>query len=47
VAEAPVIDLLEALKQSVAATKTGSGAGDGAKPAKKVAPKKRAAAGRK
>jgi DNA end-binding protein Ku len=47
VPEAPVIDLLEALKQSVAATKTGSGAGDGAKPAKKVAPKKRAAAGRK
>jgi DNA end-binding protein Ku len=43
VAEAPVIDLMEALKQSVAATKTGSG--DGAKPAaKKAAPRKRAAA---
>src|SRR2546421_4416373 len=44
VPEAPVIDLIEALKQSVAATKTRSG--DGAKPAarKKAAPKKRAAA---
>src|SRR6266581_3215113 len=43
VAEAPVIDLLEALKQSVAATKPRSG--DGAKPAaKKAAPRKRAAA---
>src|SRR6266516_1258282 len=43
VAEAPVIDLLEALKQSVAATKP---RGDGAKPAerKKAAPRKRAAA---
>src|SRR6266487_1904969 len=43
VPEAPVIDLLEALKQSVAATKPRSG--DGAKPAaKKAAPRKRAAA---
>jgi DNA end-binding protein Ku len=43
VAEAPVIDLLEALKQSVAATKTRSS--DGAKAtAKKAAPRKRAAA---
>ena len=43
VAEAPVIDLLEALKQSVAATKPRSG--DGAKAtAKKAAPRKRAAA---
>jgi DNA end-binding protein Ku len=42
--EAPVVDLMEALKQSVAATK----AGDGAEPArKKAAPKKRAAAARK
>lgn len=45
VEEAPVVDLMEALKKSVAATKTRSG--DGAKPAKKAAPKKRAAAGRK
>jgi DNA end-binding protein Ku len=51
VPEAPVVDLMEALKRSVAATKerTGSGertSGDGAKPAarKKSAPKKRAAA---
>src|SRR5256714_3562407 len=45
VPEAPVIDLLDALKQSVAATKTRSGSGDGAKPAaKKPAPRKRAAA---
>ena len=44
VPEAPAIDLIEALKQSVAATKTRSG--DGAKPGarKKAAPKKRAAA---
>jgi DNA end-binding protein Ku len=44
VAEAPVIDLMEALKQSVAATKGGSA--DGEKPAarRKSAPKKRAAA---
>jgi DNA end-binding protein Ku len=42
--EAPVVDLMEALKKSVAATK----AGDGAEPArKKAAPKKRAAAARK
>ena len=48
VAEAPVVDLMEALKRSVAATKQGSraGEGDGAKPAarKKAASKKRAAA---
>jgi DNA end-binding protein Ku len=46
VAEAPVVDLMEALKQSVAASK--SGAGDGAKRktsgAKKPAARKRAAA---
>ncbi len=44
VADAPVIDLMDALKKSVAASKRGSG--DGAKPAarKKAAPKKRAAA---
>jgi DNA end-binding protein Ku len=46
VEEAPVVDLMEALKKSVAATKTKSAASDGAK-AKKSAPKKRAAAGRK
>jgi DNA end-binding protein Ku len=45
VEEVPVIDLMEALKKSVAATKTRSG--DGAKAARKTAPKKRAAAGRK
>jgi DNA end-binding protein Ku len=45
VEEAPVVDLMEALKKSVAATKSRSG--DDAKPAKKAAPKKRAAAGRK
>jgi len=46
--EAPVVDLMEALKKSVAATKGGAAAGDGAKPArKKAAPKKRAAAARK
>jgi DNA end-binding protein Ku len=45
VADAPVIDLMEALKQSVAATKGGLTA-NGEKPAarKKSAPKKRAAA---
>ena len=45
VADAPVIDLMEALKQSVAATKGGR-ATNGEKPAarKKPAPKKRAAA---
>jgi DNA end-binding protein Ku len=44
VTEAPVVDLMEALKRSVAATK--GGAEDGVKPAarKKAAPKKRAAA---
>jgi DNA end-binding protein Ku len=47
VPDAPVIDLMEALKKSVAATKGRSSSGDGAKPAKKAAPKKRAAAGRK
>jgi DNA end-binding protein Ku len=46
VPEAPVVDLMEALKKSVAATKSKSAAGNGAKD-KKVAPKKRAAAGRK
>jgi DNA end-binding protein Ku len=48
VPDAPVIDLMEALKKSVAASKTRSG--DGAKASstrKKPAPKKRAAAGRK
>jgi DNA end-binding protein Ku len=43
VAEAPVVDLMEALKKSVAASK-GSAAGDGAAGRKKAAPKKRAAA---
>jgi DNA end-binding protein Ku len=45
VADAPVIDLMEALKQSVAATKGGRAA-NGEKPAarKRSAPKKRAAA---
>jgi DNA end-binding protein Ku len=49
VADAPVIDLMEALKKSVAASKTRSGDGAGAKAStrKKAAPKKRAAAGRK
>jgi DNA end-binding protein Ku len=46
VEEAPVVDLMEALKKSVAATKTKSAATDGAT-AKKPAPKKRATAGRK
>jgi DNA end-binding protein Ku len=46
VPEAPVVDLMEALKKSVAATKSKSAASDGAK-AKKSAPKKRAAAARK
>ena len=46
VAEAPVVDLMEALKKSVAATKSRSGSADGDKPAerKKAAPRKRAAA---
>ena len=44
VAEAPVVDLMEALKKSVAASKSGSGSGDGVKPAKKAAPRKKAAA---
>jgi DNA end-binding protein Ku len=46
VEEAPVVDLMEALKKSVAASKTRSASDDGVK-AKKPAPKKRAAAGRK
>jgi DNA end-binding protein Ku len=46
VADAPVVDLMEALKKSVAASKSRSG--DGAKPSngKKAAPRKRAAAGK-
>jgi len=45
VAEAPVVDLMEALKKSVAATKSRSASGDGTSGAgKKAAPKKRAAA---
>ena len=40
--DAPVVDLMEALKKSVAASK--SSEDDGAKPAKKAAPRKRAAA---
>jgi DNA end-binding protein Ku len=45
VPEAPVVDLMEALKKSVAASKSRSASGDGAKPArKKAAPRKRAAA---
>jgi DNA end-binding protein Ku len=48
VPEAPVVDLMEALRKSVAATKSRSGTGNGAKGTrKKAAPKKRAAAGRK
>ena len=43
VAEAPVVDLMEALKKSVAASKGRSAADDGAT-SKKAAPKKRAAA---
>jgi DNA end-binding protein Ku len=46
VAEAPVVDLMEALKKSVAASK-GRAAGGEKKPAKKSAPRKRAAASRK
>jgi DNA end-binding protein Ku len=44
VAEAPVVDLMEALRKSVAASKPSSKSADGAKPAKKAAPRKRAAA---
>jgi DNA end-binding protein Ku len=44
VAEAPVVDLMEALRKSVAASKGRSSSGDGAKPAKKSAPRKKAAA---
>ena len=43
VAEAPVVDLMEALKKSVAASKSRSDAGDGAA-SRKAAPRKRAAA---
>jgi len=48
VADAPVIDLMEALKKSVAATKSRSGSADGDRPAarKKAAPRKKAAAGK-
>jgi DNA end-binding protein Ku len=45
VADAPVVDLMEALKKSVAASKQKDGATPAAR--KKAAPKKRAAAGRK
>jgi DNA end-binding protein Ku len=48
VAEAPVVDLMEALRKSVAASKSRSGSGDGAKAkgsgAEKPATRKRAAA---
>jgi len=44
VAEAPVVDLMEALKKSVAASKSRSSARDGDSAGKKAAPKKRAAA---
>jgi DNA end-binding protein Ku len=44
VAEAPVVDLMEALKKSVAASKSRSSARDGDSDGKKAAPKKRAAA---
>jgi DNA end-binding protein Ku len=45
VPEAPVVDLMEALKKSVAASKSRGASGDGAKPAReKSAPRKRAAA---
>ena len=44
VAEAPVVDLMEALRKSVAASKPSSKSADGAKPGKKAAPRKRAAA---
>ena len=44
VAEAPVVDLMEALKKSVAASKSRSSARDGDSARKKGAPKKRAAA---
>ncbi len=43
VAEAPVVDLMDALRKSVAATKSRSASEDG-KAAKKAAPRKRAAA---
>jgi DNA end-binding protein Ku len=45
VPEAPVVDLMDALRKSVAATKSRGASGDGAQPArKKSAPRKRAAA---
>ena len=46
VAEAPVVDLMEALKKSVAASKSRSGDGDKPSAGKKAAPRKRAAAGK-
>ena len=44
VAEAPVVDLMEALKKSVAASKSRAASRDGDSTRKKAAPKKRAAA---
>jgi DNA end-binding protein Ku len=44
VADAPVIDLMDALKKSVAATKGRSADGDKPAARKKAAPRKRAAA---
>jgi DNA end-binding protein Ku len=44
VADAPVVDLMEALKKSVAASKSRTAAGNGSSERKKPAPKKRAAA---
>ena len=44
VADAPVVDLMEALRKSVAATKGRSASEDGAAKAKKAAPRKKAAA---
>jgi DNA end-binding protein Ku len=44
VADAPVVDLMEALKKSVAASKKGDGAKPAAAARKKAAPRKRAAA---
>jgi len=46
VPEAPVIDLMDALKKSVAASKKGSGDGAKAGARKKAAPRKRATAGK-
>jgi DNA end-binding protein Ku len=47
VEEAPVVDLMEALRASVAAAKGGKAAGDGAAPKAAARPRKRAAAARK